>query len=286
MEAISRTEPQAGFLTVSGAWDKLSRVRADLNDALQGRLGGVPFQPARDAQVLDPKLHPDKKGFATREGQARMLHDLASIELQALELGLRTLIEFPEAPAGFREELAAVTSGEADHFRLCLEALQDLGHPWGTWPVHTALWSAVDAKDTLLDRILIVHRYLEGSGLDAGETLLRRLSGSPVGPGHKVVGQIVREEIGHVEFGSRWYREICRLEKLDAAQDFETRYGSIKARLPRRIEKISHELRRRAGFSEGEIFFLESERSKVSKFPSVPRDPESGVTIDDLLSAF
>ncbi|MFN7728677.1 MAG: DUF455 family protein [Bdellovibrio sp.] len=286
MESRSRTQPQGSFLDVGPAWDKLARVKMDINEALQGRPAFIPLVPARDAQILSPKNFPDKKGLASPEGQARMLHDLASIELQALELGLRTLIEFPEAPVRFREELATVTIGEADHFRLCLEALEDLGFQWGRWPIHTNLWCAVDAQDSLLDRILIVHRYLEGSGLDAGETLLRRLAGVPEGPGHKVVGQIVREEIGHVEFGSRWYREVCALEKREASQDFETRYASIKERLPKRIEKMSHELRRRAGFTEGEIFFLESERVKVSKFRGGRRGEDSGVSIDDLLAAF
>ena len=88
---------------------KLRELPAAIELAMSGRATGVPFQIARDAQVLPSDQHPDKKGLSFREGQARLLHDLASIELQAMELGLRTLREYQEAPVGFREELALIT---------------------------------------------------------------------------------------------------------------------------------------------------------------------------------
>ena len=120
---------------------------------------------------------PAKKGLSFKEGQARLLHDLASIELQAMELCLRSLYEYPDAPVAFREQLATIALGEGNHLQLCLNGIETLGFAWGDWPVHVALWHSTANSDSLLDRILIVHRYLEGSGLDAGDTLLRRLSG-------------------------------------------------------------------------------------------------------------
>lgn len=224
----------------------------------------VPAIPTRDVQILDSKFHPPKVGFSKLEGQARMLHDLASIELQAMELGLRTLAEYPEAPLAFREELRAITLSEAVHLRLCLEGIQDLGFQWGDWPVHCALWDAVSAKDSLLDRILIVHRYLEGSGLDAGSFLLQRLDGVEDGKNtRKIVGQINFEEIGHVDFGSQWYRKICQLEGLDAAEDFPRRMEALRWQLPKRMEKIHRELRRKAGFTDHEIDCCEKYRESI-----------------------
>ena len=263
------------LLTTPDVWKKLGRVDRDLAQALERPLALIPALPGRDLTIFSPGDLPAKMGLSFAEGQARMLHDLASIELQALELGFRTLLEFPEAPSGFREELARVTASEAVHLRLCLEALQDLGFPWGTWPVHTALWQSVDVNDSLLDRILIVHRYLEGSGLDAGETLLRRLAGVAEGPAHPVVRQIFREEVEHVEFGSRWYREICRIEKIDPRDDFPKRFAGLRHRVPKRLEKISRELRLQAGFTDEEISFLEQQRTSMQKFS--PQKPESAL---------
>ncbi|WP_413287430.1 DUF455 family protein [Bdellovibrio sp. HCB337] len=245
-------------------WEKIKNIQKSCEFLVQGGSAPVPQWPARDVQVLDSKLHPPKKGFSLKEGQARMLHDLASIELQAMELGVRTLAEFPDAPQAFREELMAVTVSEGTHLRLCLEGIHDLGFKWGDWPVHCALWGAVSAEDSLLDRILIVHRYLEGSGLDAGSYLIQRLDGIDDGKHtRKIVGQINFEEIGHVDFGSQWYRKICQLEKIDASVDFPRRMESLRWKLPKRMEKINRDLRLKAGFTEEEILACEAYRESI-----------------------
>lgn len=242
-------------------FDKLSHIESDINTVLSSSARiSAPGLPAREVSVLDPQFHPAKKGLSFPEGRARLLHDLASIELQAMELGLRTLAEFPEAPAGFKEELAGVTLSEASHLRMCIEALEAEGFRWGDFPVHTQLWQATGPEDTLLDRILIVHRYLEGSGLDAGDQFRKRLGGVATSLLNKVVLQIHQEEIGHVEFGSRWYREVCRTENRDPASDFVQRMNQVIGKVPKRVEKINHEIRKQAGFTPGEIDYLENLR--------------------------
>jgi uncharacterized ferritin-like protein (DUF455 family) len=242
-------------------WEKIKNIESSCNEALVLTDRGLaPEEPARDASVLHPKLHPPKKGFSTPEGQARMLHDLANIELQAMELGVRTLVEFPDAPLEFREALKEITLQEADHLRMCLEGIEDLGFKWGDWPVHMALWRAVSAEDSILDRILIVHRYLEGSGLDAGDTLVRRLEGTNSKSIQAIVKQINFEEIAHVDFGSQWYRKICKTEKIDPNLDFFSRMDSLRTKLPKRVEPINRELRGKAGFSDEEIHYYENLR--------------------------
>jgi len=250
--------------------DKIKMVRQGTQQIFEQKTRvAVPFLPARDIEVLDFKSHPIKKGFSTKEGQARMLHDLASIELQAMELGLRTLLEFPESDQDFKEELLALTLSEADHLELCLTEMQALGYSWGAWPINCGLWTAVHESDTMLDRLLIVHRYLEGSGLDAGDTLLKRLAGVDARSVQKAVQVINTEEIGHVQFGSRWYREFCRQDGIDPEQDFSARMDRLRAVLPKRINPIQPDLRRRAGFSENEIVYLEQLRQSFLEKESV-----------------
>ncbi len=230
---------------------------------LKGGDWRVPEIPGRDVQILALRDLPPKKGLSTIEGQARLIHDLASIELQAMELGLRTLIEFPDAPPAFREQLAFVTHDEGRHLRLCLDALDTLGLPWGSFPTHATLWTATDVSDSLLDRILIVHRYLEGSGLDATDTILRRLSGVPgAGVAAHAIEVIARDEVGHVLFGSRWYHHLLREQGLRAEDDFSARLQRLFANIPRRVEPISRSLRQRAGFLDFEIDELERVRER------------------------
>ncbi|MFZ3229219.1 MAG: DUF455 family protein [Pseudobdellovibrio sp.] len=225
----------------------------------------VPVFPARDVQLLTPKELPAKKGLSFKVGQARLLHDLASIELQAMELGLRTLVEFPEAPQEFKEQLWEVTLSESTHLEMCLTEIESLGFKWGDWPVHCALWSATKASDSLLDRILIVHRFLEGSGLDAGETILNRLKSIDAAPVKRAAEKIFSDEVGHVEFGSRWYRNICGLEKIDPNIDFAERMTKLRWVLPKRVENIAVELRKKAGFTDAEILFLQELRLSFLK---------------------
>lgn len=229
----------------------------------------MPKLPARDVLVLDFKSHPAKKGFSTPEGQARMLHDLASIELQAMELGLRTLLEFPDADPQFREELWRLTVSESQHLEMCLNEIQAMGFKWGDWPVNCGLWTSVSEQDSLIDRVMIVHRYLEGSGLDAGDTLLRRLAGVDAKGVQKALKIINDEEIGHVIFGSNWYRQFCFEENLNPETDFNFRMDKLRGILPKRIGQVNHDLRLRAGFTEKEIFYLERLRESFLEKESV-----------------
>lgn len=252
-------------------WKKLSDVPQQVHEVLQyagKKQWEIPEFVARDISVVHAKQMPVKKGLSTPHGLARMLHDLASIELQAMELGLRSLVEYPEAPEPLRQELADLTLSEAEHLRICLEGIQGLGFQWGDWPVHQGLWQSVRPEDSLLDRLLIVHRYLEGSGLDAGETLLRRLEGlsTPDGGSLKIVQQIVREEIPHVRFGSYWYQQICRQQGMDPDRDFASRMLSLRHQLPKRIENLSVTMRRQAGFTDAELEFLQEYRQGMIKF--------------------
>jgi uncharacterized ferritin-like protein (DUF455 family) len=222
----------------------------------------IPAVPGRDLElVLEIKSHPPKPPLNSREGQARMLHDLGNIELQAMELAVRTLAQYPEAPREFREELAEVALEEARHFGLCLDALDELEKPWGSWPVHRSLWDVVTDGD-LLERVLIVHRYMEGAGLDAGSRLMDRLTGVVAPLAKEVVGTILREEIGHVAFGSKWYRKICELHRINADEFFKRAYPQILAAIPRN-EKPDFEIRRKAGFNEVEIEVIREALAKT-----------------------
>lgn len=262
-------------LEIADVWTKLSGLEAALHQVLLGHSLRIPAAVGREVEVRGIRNLPPKPGLSTSMGVARLIHDLASIELQALEMMLRTLSEYPEAPREFRRRLGELVLDEGRHLRLCLEELKILGHPWGTWPVHIGLWQCVRLGEPLLSRVLIVHRYLEGSGLDAGETLARRLKELNQKGAHSVVNTIYVDEMDHVRFGSEWYRQLSALEKIDPDEDFERRIWQLRDQLPRRLEPISHVNREQAGFSAREIRALERLQSHFRSRPN-----QSGILQD------
>lgn len=251
------------ILTTADARQKIKGIAESGHLALLGRLTEVPKAPARDVEVRDFKELPPKQGLGSAAGRARLLHDLASIELQAMELGLRTLIEYPEAKLEYREQLLEVTIDEGRHFELCLNGIEELGFRWGDWPVHNSLWRTVRTGESLMDRVLIVHRYLEGSGLDAGAKILSRLAGLPQKDASWwAMERIHREEIGHVSFGSGWYRDLCQDLRVDPDHDFRVRMQRLRETLPYRTEPLDRGSREKAGFSVAELQVLEELRKR------------------------
>ena len=257
------------WFSLANVREKLADLPAALAQAMIQTRAKKSFELGRDVRVVGPAELPPKPGLSKVEGQARLLHDLASIELQAMELAVRTLCEYPEAPAEFRKELSEIAAGEGRHLALCLDRMEAMGFAWGHWDVHLTLWNTVGPQDTLLDRILIVHRYLEGSGLDSGESILRRLVGvAGARAAKETVELIMREEVDHVLFGSRWYRTIAEQTHIDPETDFRDRIAQIAQIAPRR-DRVARELRRQAGFTPFEIAELERLiKNEVASHPS------------------
>lgn len=211
-------------------------------------------QPARPEKCF--QVHPEtlnKPGLASNKGQAWLLHDLANIELQAAELFLRSLHEYPEAPSDFRHELADFCLEEVKHLKLCLDGLEKLGYSFGDFPIHYNLWNTCSKEDSLLDRIFIVHMYLEASGLDSGDLLLRRLNFTTDSYTFKAVKTIAEDEISHVLFGTRWYKKLLQSQGLDPDDDYRFRLESLRPRLPARGSKPNEVLRKKAGFTPTQI---------------------------------
>ncbi len=217
----------------------------------------IPDVLGRDVELLPPKQHPNKKGLSHPLGQQRLLHDLASIELQAMELGVRSLIEFQGnlgVPEEFFNDLVKVTLEESVHCKLCLDLLEKIGGYWGMFPVHIGLWNVAKSTDDILDRLLKVHRYLEGSGLDATFTLANRLKdikGATLV--HDLIVRIATDEISHVQFGSKWFAYFCDKKQVSRVSECKRILKASINELPYRREPIKENLRLDAGFLSDEI---------------------------------
>ena len=238
---------------------------ADLKAAATRRLGafddlgthallpeppGIPGRPAKPELVAHTALK--KRSMKTAEGRAALIHALAHIELNAIDLALDVCWRFPGLPDAFYVQWSGVAREEALHFELLRDHLRSLGHNYGDFPAHNALWEMAEkTKHDLLARIALVPRTLEARGLDAAPPLRAKLVAAGDRRAGEILDLILRDEIGHVGVGNRWYRWLCDQRSLDPVSTYA---GLAKTyRAPRPRGPFNLEARRAAGFEPAEL---------------------------------
>ncbi|MFG6431268.1 ferritin-like domain-containing protein [Roseateles sp. LYH14W] len=216
--------------------------------------GGIPGRPERPRLVEHIKLKPPS--MRTPAGVAALVHAIAHIELNAIDLALDICWRFPGMPAAFYRDWLRIAQEEAKHFTLLREHLLGLGFDYGDFDAHNALWEMAErTKHDLLARIALVPRTLEARGLDASPAVRAKLVGAGDKRAGEILDVILHDEIGHVLAGNRWYRFLCELRGLEPIATYAelaTRYQAPKLRAPFNLEA-----RRAAGFDEAELAALQ-----------------------------
>ncbi len=214
-----------------------------------------PGRPPRP-RLVAPRDLPQRK-LGSREGRATLLHALAHIEFNAINLAWDAVYRFRDMPLAFYKDWAHVAREEAMHFSLLCGCLQDLGYSYGDFDAHDGLWEMAckTAHDPLV-RMALVPRVLEARGLDVTPGILERLRKTGEVRAVKVLEIILRDEIGHVEIGTRWFRYLCQQRDVPAEATFlrllqEYMHGRVK-------RPFHYEARERAGFNQLEMQHLEA----------------------------
>jgi uncharacterized ferritin-like protein (DUF455 family) len=210
----------------------------------------LPGRPDRP-RLVGPKDVPMRSPF-TLEGRAAMLHAVTHIEFNAINLALDAAWRFPGMPGAYYADWLLVASEEALHFTLLREHLQSLGFDYGDFPAHDGLWAMTQrtAHDPTA-RMALVPRTLEARGLDAAPPMQAKLARCGDARAAKILGIILRDEIGHVAIGNRWYRWLCARDGLDPVAHYAELAHRHQA--PRLRAPFNLEARRAAGFSEAEL---------------------------------
>jgi uncharacterized ferritin-like protein (DUF455 family) len=233
--------------------DGVRRIEAGLPVAASDRLAepaGIPGRPARPELV--PHTQVKQRSMASVEGRAALIHALAHIELNAIDLALDLVWRFTDMPDEFYRQWTGVAQEEALHFQLLRDHLQTLGFGYGDFPAHNALWEMAEkTKHDLLARIALVPRTLEARGLDASPPIKAKLVGAGDRRAGDILDIILRDEIGHVAVGNHWYRVLCIERDLDPIATYAelaARYGAPRLRGPFNLEA-----RKAAGFTAAEL---------------------------------
>ncbi len=214
---------------------------------------GLPGRPARPA-LVEPRLL-RHRGMQTEAGRAVLLHALAHIELNAINLALDAVWRFPGLPEAYYADWLLVAAEEAHHFGLLQARLQAFGHTYGDFPAHDGLWDmCARTHGDVLARMALVPRTLEARGLDASPPIRARLVQAGDAASAAILDVILRDEIGHVRIGNRWFRHLCEQRGLEPHETYARLAEQYRA--PRLRGPFNFDARRDAGFDEAELAAL------------------------------
>jgi uncharacterized ferritin-like protein (DUF455 family) len=245
------------LLLVHSPQDKAAAVRALDTSALTldpaeviVQVEGIPGRPERP-----PLVHPSQlkhRAPGTREGRASLIHALAHIEANAINLALDVIWRFNGMPERFYLDWLQVAREEALHFQLLDGHLKEIGFNYGDFPAHDGLWEMAEkTQGDLLARLALVPRTLEARGLDASVPIKNKLISVGDRTGADILDIILRDDLGHVAIGNHWYRHLCAargLEHVGTYAALAKAYGAKALKGPFNLEA-----RRAAGFDEAEL---------------------------------
>jgi uncharacterized ferritin-like protein (DUF455 family) len=243
---------------------KLDYAHQLAQDWAGGRLGRAAVASARIAgdagRPLRPRLVPPaelpQRRLGSAEGIAALVHAVAHIEFNAINLACDAVYRFRDLPDAYYDDWTGVAAEEAYHFSLLQQRLAQLGYAYGDFAAHNGLWELAQdtASDPLL-RMALVPRVMEARGLDVTPGMMRRFAAVGDDETVAILEIILRDEVGHVEAGSRWFRHLCAQRGLDPE---ETYFGLLERHLGARVRCPLHrEARLQAGFTESELGRLE-----------------------------
>ena len=218
----------------------------------------TPGRPERPP-LVEPKEVPRRSPF-TAEGHAALMHSIAHIEFNAINLALDAVWRFPGMPPAYYQDWMRVAYEESQHFQMLQQHLLECGYAYGDFPAHEGLWTMChNTRHDVVARMALVPRTLEARGLDATPLIQTKLH--KVGTPHALqactlLDTILREEVGHVAIGNHWFLWLCQRDGIAPASFYAQ--AAIRYAAPRPKPPFNLEARKRAGFTDAELRDLES----------------------------
>lgn len=221
----------------------------DFGDALPPDRPGRPTRP----ELRRPGDMPKRRAAGSLASRIALLHALAHIELNAIDLACDIIVRFGKTlPPAFTDDWLQVADEEAKHFRLLSDRLGDLGAAYGDLAAHDGLWqAAIETRHDLLARLAVVPLVLEARGLDVTPQMIGRLERAGDPESAAVLQVIYEDEIGHVAIGKRWFDRLCARQGQDPVVAWRTlvdRHFNGVLKPP-----FNHKARAAAGFPVGFI---------------------------------
>ncbi len=216
---------------------------------------GLPGRPALPRLVV--QLRHKQGALTTPAGRAALLHALAHIELNAIDLAADAVWRFAGLPDAYYRDWTRVMQEEALHFELLRDHLHSLGYRYGDFDAHQALWDMAErTQHDVLARMALVPRTLEARGLDASPGVRDKLLAVGDLAGAAILARILDDEIGHVRIGNHWYGWLCAQRSLEPVPTYAALAQQYQA--PRLRGPFNLAARLAAGFSAQELAALQA----------------------------
>lgn len=255
LEILAIADPQVKTSRVFALFDQYQQQCVGLStstvlDPLDLEIPGRPEKPE-----LIPPLQVPKRTMASVEGRVALLHSLAHIEFNAINLALDAIWRFPKMPEQYYEDWLKVAKEESYHFTLVSEYIQSFGFHYGDFPAHNSLWEMVQrTSDSVIARMALVPRTMEARGLDAVPMIRDRFKQVKDTGAVTILEIILHDEIGHVLIGNRWFNFLCAqdgISPISTYRELARKYCAPVLKGP-----FNMEARKQAGFTAQELDLL------------------------------
>ncbi len=237
-----------------------------------------PGRPSRPRLVHPSKVARRQTGRAG--GRAVLLHAIAHIEFNAINLALDAAWRYPNMPVEFARDWVSVAIDEVRHFQMLCDELNKESIEYGDFDAHDGLWAM--ARRTAADltaRMALVPRVLEARGLDATPVIQQKLKAAGDDVAVALLQVLLDEEVSHVRIGDGWFRRLC----LSHGEQPEARYQQLINEFDAPTPKLplNTEARLKAGFSQSELDWLTDVASGSGRqHDSVSATPHNDVAGD------
>jgi uncharacterized ferritin-like protein (DUF455 family) len=264
LEILVLTDSQIKVSRLFGLFEDYQRqlVRLNISATFSSQELALPGRPEKPELI--PPLQVPKRRMDSVEGRASLLHSLAHIEFNAMNLALDAIWRFPDMPKQYYEDWLKVAKEESYHFTLVNEYIQTLGFKYGDFPAHNSLWEMVErTTDSVIARMALVPRTMEARGLDAVPGIRDRFKQIKDAKAVEILEIILHDEIGHVFIGNRWFNYLCGnsgLSPITAYRELAKKYQAPTLRGPFNLVA-----RQQAGFTAEELDLLGSLGDKRSQ---------------------
>ncbi|GAA6162475.1 ferritin-like domain-containing protein [Pelagimonas sp. KU-00592-HH] len=183
-----------------------------------------PDRPSRPEkpELLSPRDVP-KRRPGSPQGRIALLHAVAHIELNAVDLHWDIVARFTDTPMplGFYDDWVKSANEESKHFNMVCDCLEEMGSFYGALPAHAGMWRAAeDTAEDFLGRLAVVPMVLEARGLDVTPGMIEIFKKAKETQTIEALNVIYAEEVGHVAYGSKWFNFLCGRDNLDPKAEF------------------------------------------------------------------